>query len=386
MTTNPTDTAARTHLFTAREAGYRHCRVPSCVVSPGGVAMAFTEARIHPGEGSPQQHNDYWNIDVLMRRSDDAGLTWDGPQVVVGHRDYGGGPIHNFVPIADPFEKCVHALFMQGYRRLFYIRSDDEGRTWTRPREITQVAEAIRGRYAWTAFAVGPGHGLCKQRGPSLGRLIVPAWMCAATPGAGDPHRPSDLTLLYSDDHGQAWQAGPTVAAHEQLSQDGIAIGTPNETTVAELSDGSVMFNSRNESSPFRRVTSGSPDGITHLSIPRFDPHLIDAQCHASLLVVPSHDAHDLLVFTHPDSLDRDLPGSTARARDRKNLTAKLSRDAGRSWQTLQVIEPGPSGYSDLALLPDGRVLCVFECGMINNMYDTRHIAAAVFPVRGEDD
>ena len=49
--------------------------------------------------------------------------------------------------------------------------------------------------------------------------------------------------------------------------------------------------------------------------------------------------------------------------RDRQTLAVKLSRDDGSSWVTTRTLEPGPSAYSDLAVLPDGTILCFYESG-----------------------
>ena len=47
----------------------------------------------------------------------------------------------------------------------------------------------------------------------------------------------------------------------------------------------------------------------------------------------------------------------------RNNLTIRLSEDEGKSWPVARVLQRGPSAYSDLALLPDGRVACLYETG-----------------------
>ena len=66
-------------------------------------------------------------------------------------------------------------------------------------------------------------------------------------------------------------------------------------------------------------------------------------------------------------------------AHDRKRLTVKVSVDECRTWPYARVIEPGPSGYSDLAEAPDGAILCIYECGMIERMTDTRSLTVARF-------
>ena len=44
-----------------------------------------------------------------------------------------------------------------------------------------------------------------------------------------------------------------------------------------------------------------------------------------------------------------------------ENLSIKLSRDDGKTWPVNKTLEPGPSAYSDLAVLPDGTVICLYE-------------------------
>ena len=45
----------------------------------------------------------------------------------------------------------------------------------------------------------------------------------------------------------------------------------------------------------------------------------------------------------------------------RENLSIKLSRDYGKTWPISKTLERGNSAYSDLAILPDGTILCLYE-------------------------
>ena len=40
-----------------------------------------------------------------------------------------------------------------------------------------------------------------------------------------------------------------------------------------------------------------------------------------------------------------------------------MSFDEGATWPVAKVLEPGFSAYSDLAVLPDGTILCLYETG-----------------------
>ncbi len=348
----------KTHLFTAREGGYWTYRIPGLAVTPGGVVLATTEAR--RGKGGDWDGND-----VLMRRSLDGGVTWEPPKLVVRHEDYGPGPISNFVMIPDRVTGVVHALFCHNYSRAFYMSSSDDGKHFSSPRDITAAFETFRAGYDWNVIATGPGHGLQL----SNGRLIVPIWMS----NGGRRHRPSEASVIYSDDHGASWHAGDVIVRTDDEFR------FPSEATVVELSDGRVLINVRTESDRQRRVVSTSPDGATGWTKPRFDEQLLDPVCMASLIRATPPDAGNHILFTNPDNLERTLPGLGEVNRDRKRLTVKVSTDDCSSWTASRVIEEGPSGYSDLAIAPDGAILCLYECGIIERMADDKHLTLARF-------
>ena len=45
------------------------------------------------------------------------------------------------------------------------------------------------------------------------------------------------------------------------------------------------------------------------------------------------------------------------------NLTVRLSRDEGRTWPLSRVVDPNRCRYSDLAVSPDGTILCLYTNG-----------------------
>ena len=63
----------------------------------------------------------------------------------------------------------------------------------------------------------------------------------------------------------------------------------------------------------------------------------------------------------------------------RRAETNELSEDDCETWPVSRVLEDGPSAYSDLAVLRDGTVLCLYECGAVEGMYDNRYLTLARF-------
>ena len=90
---------------------------------------------------------------------------------------------------------------------------------------------------------------------------------------------------------------------------------------------------------------------IGHAAAP--DPVLVDPVCQGSVLTVPGHAANPMgrLLFLNPGG-----PG-------RSNLTLRASDDGGNTWSESRVVVPGPAAYSDLCLLPGGRLGLFYECG-----------------------
>ena len=63
-------------------------------------------------------------------------------------------------------------------------------------------------------------------------------------------------------------------------------------------------------------------------------------------------------------------------------MTVRASFDEGRSWTAQRVLHTGPSHYSDLAVLPDGEIACLYEAGL-TRPYES--IVFARFPLTSLD-
>lgn len=345
----------KTVLWEHDTGEYAHYRIPGIVVTKAGTVLAYAEAR-------RTTRSDWAEIDLVLRRSTDGGRTFS-PPIRIGHmeeafpknpvaiaRNQGigqGTTYNNPVAIADR-NGAVHFLFCVEYMRAFYMRSDDDGRTFTKPVEITRAFEALRPAYAWQVLATGPGHGIQLNNG----RLLVPVWLSLGTQGNG--HGPSVTATIFSNDHGRTWKAG------EIAGPDTPDMPSPNETTAVQLNDGRVMLNMRAPSPKQRRIVTFSKDGATAWTAPAFDDALFEPVCFASLVRQGKHR----LIFVNPDSAKRE----------RRNLTVRVSEDDGRTWTAKRALEPGPSAYADLAMLRDGTILCFYESGA-KTSYDTLTLA-----------
>jgi sialidase-1 len=319
---------------------YASMRIPALVLTKKGTLLAFAEGRI--GTAS-----DWSEMDLLMKRSEDGGRTW-GPAVVVAARKK--GPTSNPTPIVDS-DGTIHLLYQRDYANAYYTNSKDDGKTWSEHVDITYAFEAFKPEYDWKVLAPGPGHSIQLKNG----RLLVPVWL--SDPDRLVPHRshgPSCVATIYSDDLGKTWKRGDIVANNSP------EIKSPNESMVAQLEDGRVMISMRSPSAVRLKAVSYSPDGAGNWTKPVFDDELFEPVCMSSIIKVPqgSKNGKTMLLFSNPDS--RHIPKNP-----RKNLTVKLSYDGGENWPVQKVINQGPSGYSDLAVGPDGTVYCLYETNTV---------------------
>jgi sialidase-1 len=341
----------KSEVFPPGLNGVARYRIPGMVVTPKGPVLAYAEAR-------KNNSSDWGEIEVHLRRSTHGGRTWQ-PAVHIAHNGerIEGNPskknggeteqtVNNPVALIDSNTGAVEFLYCVNYARCFAMRSTDDGVTWSPPVELTSSFEPFRNAYDWKVIATGPGHGIQLRSG----RLVVPIWLAYGRVG---DHGPSACGTIFSDDHGKTWHAGDVAVPN------GGDYRNPNESILATLSDGRVMLVARNESMANRKLVTLSADGATGWSKPAFHDSLWEPRCMAGLVMHPS----GVLLFSNPHTLPLDktgaeIPGGRGR---RENLSIKLSRDDGKTWQVNKTLDPGKTAYSDLAVLPDGSVLCLFE-------------------------
>ncbi|MFP6634046.1 MAG: sialidase family protein [Planctomycetota bacterium] len=374
----------KVNLFEAGMYGYRHYRIPGVIVSPKGTIIVFCEAR---------SGGDWSTIDICMRRSFDGGESWEKlrkisepPEKVQqneaalkkGLAKPGEVTMNNPVMIPDTKTGAIHFLYCIEYARCYYRRSDDDGRTFSKAVDITSTFDLFRKDYNWRVIATGPGHGLRTRSG----RLIVPVWLSDGS--GGHAHRPSAVSVIYSDDRGGNWKRGELVAADPGLKAQRAAgtplLRNPGETAAVELQDGRILLNLRNESARRRRAISISTDGISGWSRYHFAEALVEPICMGSMVRLSEKPRYrkNRILFANPHN---------SASRTRQNVSVKLSYDEAKTWPVMKTIEAGPSGYSDLAVGSDGTIHCFYERGKTGSL--TTFLCLATFRLEwltgGED-
>ncbi len=326
------------YIYRNGEEGFNCYRIPAIVCTNRGTLLAFAEGRKN-GCG------DAGGVDIVVKRSEDGGKTWSKPEVVAAD---GENTCGNPTPVVDRLTGRIFLLSTwnlgtdtepqivdgtsRDTRRVFVRYSTDDGRRWSPGKDITSEVK----KADWTWYATGPGNGIQMLSGRFKGRLVVPCDHITAKTKKYYSH------VILSDDGGKTWKLGGTTP------EDKV-----NECAVAEIAGGRLVLNMRSYGPVRARQTAVSADGGMTWSHQRVDTALVEPICEGSLASYRKKEGEWALAFANPAS-----PVA------RENFTVRLSYDGGRSWTGKCSVYKGPSGYSDLAVLPDGRIASLFEAGV----------------------
>jgi len=348
-------------VFVSGEEGHKSYRIPAIIGLPDGKLLAFCEGRVnHAG--------DFGDINIVLKTSTDGGNTWSALQTVVDYDKLQAGNPAPVVDLLDPeYPKGRIFLFYntgnnhegevrkgQGLREVWYISSTDGGKSWSEPVNITTQTHrpnqpalntAYRFSEDWRSYANTPGHALQLTSGPYKGRIFIAANHSAGAPKA--QFEDYQAHGFFTDDHGKSFRLSET-----------LSIPGSNEAIAAELSEGRLMLNARNQKGDIRaRIVAISSNGGETWDTTYFDRHLPDPVCQGTLLTIGKKKRKNILAFCN-----------AADEKRRDNLTLRISYDDGKTWSRSLLVskatdpkQSDPTAYSDIVLLNKKTIGVLYE-------------------------
>jgi sialidase-1 len=328
-----------TDVFVSGADGFPIFRIPSIVMARDGNLLAFAEGRASKRDQSENK--------IVLKVSSDRGRSWGKIRVLA---DDGTNSLNNPTAVVLRETGRIILMYQQYLRgfgeqmaeaglkgshicRSFIIHSDDNGVNWSKPQDITA---SVKRPIIVTGIASGPGIGIELARGTHPGRILIPFNQ--------GPRGHWEVYAAFSDDAGETWKYGEVAPKDPGMG--------PNEVQMAELADGAVMLNARDEAGSHHRLVAASHDGGETWTPLAPDETLIEPRCEASLLrhAINNHVSDDVLLFSNPASEKKRING-----------TVRLSRDEGKTWSASRVIYPGSFAYSCLVSLNPQTIGCLFE-------------------------
>ena len=343
----PSGVPRKGHAKDATQYGYR---IPSLLVTKKGSILAFAERRLGL--------HDHAQNDIVLRRSTDGGRTWS--EEIVAHED-GMNSIND--PLTVQLENgrilLMFARFPYGRHArdagwirmadlgyddpqanvlTFICHSDDDGKTWSRPVDISRQV-----KHPQLLNANTPGAMIQLTQGPHRGRVVTGLWGTLPIIKDGKRSRQWRVVVAYSDDYGKTWE-------RTDLLNDASGKGFPNECQVVEAANGDLVLITRNQAGDRFRKKAVSRDSGETWSPLDIDRGLPSVACMGSVVRGPVKEdgTWDLWAAFPSDA-------------GRKDGQIVVSEDHGKTWRIAKVIH-GPFAYSALQVSPDGEaLLCLYE-------------------------
>ncbi len=326
------DVVIKVPVFTMNERGSKFYRIPALVKAADGSLVAIADRR-------GDRLNDLPNtISVVTKRSIDGGYTWSDMITIAEGNSAAGITYGDPAAVVDRNTGRIICIYSgdRGFwestktnRAGFYVSvSDDNGITWSAPRNITdQIYQP-----SWYGAFAASGSGVQLKSGRIC--FVANAHMSSV------PDQSVNEYMIYSDDGGETWQTSTSNAA---------AGVRGNESKIVELSDGTLLMSIRNYEGGSRRFSKSTDQGMTW-SAP-YTTDLPDPSCNGDIIRFPSTDGRTRLLHSIPASNIRE------------NVSVFISYDEGETWPVSKQLIDGYSAYSSLEVLNDGTIGCLVEEG-----------------------
>ena len=334
-------------------------RIPAMVVTNKGTLLAVYDMR-YKSRRDLQGH-----MDIGLSRSTDGGETWARPVPIMDMKKFGGLPEDqngcsdpNILVDRKTGEILVSAVWTHGKpgthqwvgkgsepghsihksSQFMMVRSKDDGLTWSEPENWTKRLKDPK----WCLFAPAPGNGINLMDGT----LVMPTQGRDAT---GLPFS----NFMWSKDHGKSWT----------LSSP--ARDNTTECSVAELKDGSLMLNIRdNRNRKDKSKTNGRAVSVTNDMGKTWKVHssdhgaLPEPVCMASLISHDLKDGRRVLFFSIPNSKYK-----------REKMTVRMSLDQGKTWPKSILLDQKGGAYSSLAMVDDRTLGILYESSVADMVF-----------------
>ncbi len=315
----------------------QYYRIPAMVVANDNSIITACDMR-YGSNGDLGNHK----IDIAMRRSTDNGKTWSDQRIIAesdGKSDaaFGfGDPA--LVKTKSGRILCLMAAgkpsFWSGLKHIYCVSSDDNGVTWTTPRDITAsttYTDEVSGTKGTGVFSIftTSGKGLTTKDGRT---------MFLAVCKKDNANSPVQDFVLYTDDNGETW-----TLAKEPVYNNG------NESKLVQRTDGSLLASIRQSGK--HGFNLGDSQGLRWVGQTQ-NASLSGNDCNS-----------DLLVYNDKMILHSILSNTSSRA----DLRLYASFNNGETWQEVYTIQSGSTAYSTMEKLSDGSLAIYFEDGTCGN-------------------
>ena len=248
----------------------------------------------------------------------------------------------------DYSDKNIFRVSNTNYLWMSY--SDDDGKTWSAPKDITYGI-----RKDWMHFlGTGPGTGIALHSGPHKGRLVIPAY---TTNNVSYLSGSQSSRVIYSDDHGETWHAGEAVNDNRPVGNQTIHSSTMNnpgaqntESTVVQLNNGDLKLFMRGLTGDLQVATSKDGGATWEKDVKRYsDVKDVYVQMSAIHTV---HDGKEYIILSNA--------GGPGRYNGLVHL-ARVEANGDLTWLKHNPIQSGKFAYNSLQDLGNGEFSLLYE-------------------------
>ena len=248
----------------------------------------------------------------------------------------------------DYSDKNIFRVSNTNYLWMSY--SDDDGKTWSAPKDITYGI-----RKDWMHFlGTGPGTGIALHSGPHKGRLVIPAY---TTNNVSYLSGSQSSRVIYSDDHGETWHAGEAVNDNRPVGNQTIHSSTMNnpgaqntESTVVQLNNGDLKLFMRGLTGDLQVATSKDGGATWEKDVKRYsDVKDVYVQMSAIHTV---QDGKEYIVLSNA--------GGPGRYNGLVHV-ARVEANGDLTWLKHNPIQSGKFAYNSLQDLGNGEFGLLYE-------------------------